>query len=534
MRQDSRRLVSSLLSVMVATVTIVPGRLSAAEVVVPRTGQTLNYLSAPFADGAVQAGVANVSPRFLANGDGSSTDQVTWLEWAGSCNLMATRDPAFDTDGDAGDGYVTWQHALEYVAALNAAVYLGHSDWRLPNALELQSVDNLDAQDTFEWLLGIDDYTSGLVGQPFTDVKLYLWSSTTVAGTTTSAWVWSTIEPSLFAADKSTFEATVWPVRGVSGVPPRLWRSGQTASYHAGDDGDLEAGAAWPVPRFVNHGNGTVTDQLTGLMWTRQANSPGPATCIDQDIRFLPWYYVGIPNAMDYVACLNAIPYLGYDDWRLPNRTELRSLVDHSAVSPALPTGHPFLNVQTSLYWTASDYFDDNHAGADYVYYVHLADGRTGGGDRMVSRWLWPVRGGLVGASSATYSAPDPVTWLVLFPDTEIGSSSTKILTVTSTGQTPLAIGTAALDSGSDPAIAITGDSCTGALVQPASTCQVTLTLTPSTAGTAVATLLLPSSADGLVTARMLTFRGEGVVATDIFADGFENGSSSAWSHSTP
>ena len=32
----------------------------------------------------------------------------------------------------------------------------------------------------------------------------------------------------------------------------------------------------------------------------------------------------------------------------------------------------------------------------------------------------------------------------------------------------------------------------------------------------------------------MLTFRGEGVVATDIFADGFENGSSSAWSHSTP
>jgi hypothetical protein len=34
-------------------------------------------------------------------------------------NLMATRDAAFDTDGAAGDGLVTWEHALDYVARLN-------------------------------------------------------------------------------------------------------------------------------------------------------------------------------------------------------------------------------------------------------------------------------------------------------------------------------------------------------------------------------------------------------------------------------
>ncbi len=51
------------------------------------------------------------------------------------------------------------------------------------------------------------------------------------------------------------------------GVP----RTGQTISYAAGDDGDLQKEVAWPKPRFTDLGDGTVTDNLTGLIWTKNA-----------------------------------------------------------------------------------------------------------------------------------------------------------------------------------------------------------------------------------------------------------------------
>jgi len=46
--------------------------------------------------------------------------------------------------------------------------------------------------------------------------------------------------------------------------PAPVPKTGQTTSYASGDDGDLELGTAWPSPRFTDHGNGTVTDNLTG------------------------------------------------------------------------------------------------------------------------------------------------------------------------------------------------------------------------------------------------------------------------------
>ena len=43
-------------------------------------------------------------------------------------------------------------------------------------------------------------------------------------------------------------------------------KTGFTGSVATGDDGDLKKGVAWPSPRFTDHGNGTVTDKLTGLV----------------------------------------------------------------------------------------------------------------------------------------------------------------------------------------------------------------------------------------------------------------------------
>ena len=43
-----------------------------------------------------------------------------------------------------------------------------------------------------------------------------------------------------------------------------------------GQDGDFQAGVPFPDPRFtVNNPDGTITDNLTGLMWLQDANCPG-------------------------------------------------------------------------------------------------------------------------------------------------------------------------------------------------------------------------------------------------------------------
>lgn len=131
-----------------------------------------------------------------------------------------------------------------------------------------------------------------------------------------------------------------------SGAPTSvdLPKTGQTTSYATGDDGDLEKGVAWPSPRFADIANGTVTDNLSGLMWTKDGGSPSYGACIGGTMNW--------QSALNYVACLNSSAYLGYTDWRLPNRKELRSLIDYANYNLALPAGHPFSNVQAVYYWS--------------------------------------------------------------------------------------------------------------------------------------------------------------------------------------
>jgi hypothetical protein len=61
---------------------------------------------------------------FHDNGDGTITDRATGLMWS---------------KADSGKG-MNWEAALAWVQSKNAERYLGHSDWRLPNAKELQSI----------------------------------------------------------------------------------------------------------------------------------------------------------------------------------------------------------------------------------------------------------------------------------------------------------------------------------------------------------------------------------------------------------
>ena len=122
-------------------------------------------------------------------------------------------------------------------------------------------------------------------------------------------------------------------------------KTGQTTSYTAGDDGDLQAGIALTAPRFIDNGDGTVADNLTGLIWMKDAGSIGASYWGDavQICSTLANGSYGLSDAS----------YAG--DWRLPNVRELNSLIDYGHYNYALPDGHLFINVMYN-YWSSTTY----------------------------------------------------------------------------------------------------------------------------------------------------------------------------------
>lgn len=133
--------------------------------------------------------------------------------------------------------------------------------------------------------------------------------------------------------------------------------------------------AAATAQRFRLLDDALVEDAATGLVWPRSANLLGYA---------LTW-----AEALEAVARWNAEGLLGHADWRMPNRRELRSLIDHGEKQPALPAGHPFRDVFLGWFWTGT-----TKAGQPaYAWNVHLEGGRMFYSRKDEFRLLWPVRG---------------------------------------------------------------------------------------------------------------------------------------------
>lgn len=99
-----------------------------------------------------------------------------------------------------------------------------------------------------------------------------------------------------------------------------------------GHDGDIRAGVALS---FTDNGDGTITDNNTGLMWAKKSDD---GSIHDKDTKFT-WV-----QAFAHVVVLNAgSGFAGHSDWRLPNAKELQSIVNYEnlspSVSPAFNTG---------------------------------------------------------------------------------------------------------------------------------------------------------------------------------------------------
>ena len=162
--------------------------------------------------------------------------------------------------------------------------------------------------------------------------------------------------------------------------------TGQTSSYAGSDDGALRAGLAWPNPRFTDNNDGTVTDNLTGLIWLQNANCFSVRSWNEA---------LADANQLASGACgLTDGSTAG--DWRLPNIRELLSLVHYGYEMPPLSntagsgrhtTGDPFIGVESFEYWTGTHFQYSGRA-----WYVQFICGRTSMEVYATQYRVWPVR----------------------------------------------------------------------------------------------------------------------------------------------
>jgi hypothetical protein len=176
--------------------------------------------------------------------------------------------------------------------------------------------------------------------------------------------------------------------------------TGQTTCYNSsnvvtdcantsGQDGNIRAGAALS---YTDNGDGTITDNNTGLMWEKKS--------YDEPIHSQYNTYTLEAAIAVHVAGLNAANFAGRHDWRLPNVKELQSIIDYGNVNlafdPVFNTGYtPGSTVLTGSCTAPSRYLSSTSDASEpaLVWGVDFSSGSVlrGGPNTEVRA----VRGGL-------------------------------------------------------------------------------------------------------------------------------------------
>jgi hypothetical protein len=328
----------------------------------PATGQTTSYTAdkndgvggavAVNDDGAQQEGAAL---QYVDNGDGTITDLNTGLMWEkkGDDGGLHAWNNTYRWSGN-GSQETIWDW-IDDVNAEGGTGFAGYNDWRIPNIKELQSLLDLESPDVTPAIDAVF-HTNCTPGCANTDCSCTC-SLTEPACGASDTWSSSTVDAAnawrqgySLGQTASHPKTSAFFVRAVRTQPVCLEifpATGQTTSYTADkndgvvgavavyDDGAQQAGAAL---QYVDNGDGTVTDLNTGLMWEKKGDDGG----LHAWNNTYRWSGDGNQETIwDWIDDVNAeggTGFAGYNDWRIPNSKELRSLLDLESpdVTPAI------------------------------------------------------------------------------------------------------------------------------------------------------------------------------------------------------
>jgi hypothetical protein len=123
------------------------------------------------------------------------------------------------------------------------------------------------------------------------------------------------------------------------------------------------------LSRFVDNGDGTITDTTTGLMWSKDDVGSGELKHADAE-----------------KACKN-LSLAGHKDWRLPTHAELLTLVDDTRYNPAIDTT-AFPSCKSGWYWSGTPYAGNSSC----AWIVDFSYGLAYYGDRNGTAFVRAVR----------------------------------------------------------------------------------------------------------------------------------------------
>ncbi|MCU0644109.1 MAG: DUF1566 domain-containing protein [bacterium] len=260
-------------------------------------------IAAPSVGGAFYGQDAQHSgsqPSYTDNGDSTITDNVTGLKWQ--------KSPDMDGDGDIdANDKLSYKEAVARASSFHLG---GYNDWRLPTIKELYSLILFSGLDPSGW-----NGTNTDLLTPFIDTNYFDFAyGDTDAGeriidaqfATSTLYVGTTMmgDETMFGVNFADGRIKGYPT---GPMPGQTKDKGYFVLYVRGN-------TAYGSNDFVDNGNGTITDQATGLIWQKDDSQTG-----------LDW-----EDALAWVQQKNVEKYLGYNDWRLPNVKDLQSIVDYT------------------------------------------------------------------------------------------------------------------------------------------------------------------------------------------------------------
>ncbi len=140
----------------------------------------------------------------------------------------------------------------------------------------------------------------------------------------------------------------------------------------------------WQDIGFTDKGDGTIIDNITELIWLKNANCFGKRLWISaiEDAYNLESGNCGLVDGS----------HVG--DWRLPSLKELATIGQRLLRNTLYshPSYHPFIGLKLKYYWSSDEYTDDDNRGNKAWWCVRMGPAGCNIGDKTALAYVWPVR----------------------------------------------------------------------------------------------------------------------------------------------